>query len=128
MLAYSLSPSFLDTYSLPMSYLGCKALCIVINFLVLWSFCLSSSLVRFKNDPEYITRGTAQVSIPLMWFLLRNLVSRTFPLLPSSSSSYYYYYYYLLIKVFYISVSWWPLTGVWVTPSLLKSPGLFSVF
>ena len=41
---------------------------------------------------------------------------------------YYYYYYYLLIKVFHISVSWWYFTGVWVTASLLKSPGLFSVF
>ena len=34
----------------------------------------------------------------------------------------------LLIKVFHISVSWWSFTGDWVTASLLKSPGLFSVF
>ena len=40
---------------------------------------------------------------------------------------YYYYYYYLLIRVFHISVSWWFSTGVWVTASVLKSPGLFSV-
>ena len=39
-----------------------------------------------------------------------------------------YYYYYLLLWVFHISVSWWFFTGVWVTESLLKSPGLFSVF
>ena len=39
-----------------------------------------------------------------------------------------YYYYYLLIRVFHISVSWWFFTGVWVIASLLKSPGLFSVF
>ena len=32
------------------------------------------------------------------------------------------------LKCFYISFSWWPLTGVWVTAGLLKSPGLFSVF
>ena len=31
-------------------------------------------------------------------------------------------------RVFYTSVSWWFSTGVWVTPSLLKSPGLFWVF
>ena len=31
-------------------------------------------------------------------------------------------------RVFHISVSWWFFTGVWVTTSLLKSPGLFSVF
>ena len=34
----------------------------------------------------------------------------------------------LLIRVFHISVSWWSFTGDWVTASLLKSPGLFSVF
>ena len=31
-------------------------------------------------------------------------------------------------RVFHISTSWWFFTGVWVTASLLKSPGLFSVF
>ena len=33
----------------------------------------------------------------------------------------------LLIRVFH-SVSWWSFTGEWLTASLLKSPGLFSVF
>ena len=36
--------------------------------------------------------------------------------------------FFLHIRVFHISVSWWFFTGVWVTASLLKSPGLFSVF
>ena len=31
-------------------------------------------------------------------------------------------------RVFHISISWWFFTGVWVTASLLKSPGLVSVF
>ena len=31
-------------------------------------------------------------------------------------------------RVFQISMSWWFFTGVWVTTSLLKSPGLVSVF
>ena len=31
-------------------------------------------------------------------------------------------------RVFHISISWWFFTGVWVTASLLKSPGLISVF
>ena len=31
-------------------------------------------------------------------------------------------------RVFHIRVSWWSFTGFWVTASLLKSPGLFSVF
>ena len=40
----------------------------------------------------------------------------------------YYYYYYLVIRDVHISVSWWFSTGLWGTASLLKSPGLFSVF
>ena len=32
------------------------------------------------------------------------------------------------MRAFHISVSWWSFTRVWVTASLLKSPGLFSVF
>ena len=57
---------------------GCKALCIVMSFLVLMSICGNSSLVHFKNGPEYITRRTAQVFIILMKFLLQSLVSRSF--------------------------------------------------
>ena len=34
----------------------------------------------------------------------------------------------LSLQVFHTSISWWSFTGVWVTTSLLKSPGLFSVF
>ena len=47
---------------------------------------------------------------------------------------YHHYYYYCYcyfcysLRVFQISVSWWFSTGVWVTASLLKSPGLFTVF
>ena len=37
---------------------------------------------------------------------------------------YYYYYYYSLIRIFHINISWWSFTEVWVTASLLKSPGL----
>ena len=35
---------------------------------------------------------------------------------------------YYISWVFYTSVSWWSFTGVWMTASLFKSPGLFSVF
>ena len=42
------------------------------------------------------------------------------------------YYLYIIIicslRVFHISFGWWSFTGVCVTASLLKSPGLFSVF
>ena len=55
MLASHLPASFLDTYSLSTSSLGCNALCIAINFLVLWSMCLNS-LVHLKNGPEYLSR------------------------------------------------------------------------
>ena len=41
---------------------------------------------------------------------------------------YCYYYYYSLITAFHISVSEWFFTGVWVTASLLRCPGLFLVF
>ena len=34
----------------------------------------------------------------------------------------------LLLLLFVFHISWWFFTGVWVTASLLKSPGLFSVF
>ena len=37
--------------------LGCKALYMVMSFLVLWSICLSCSLAHFKNGPEYFTSG-----------------------------------------------------------------------
>ena len=74
MLASPLPPSFLDTYSLSASSLGCNALCIVISFLFLWSICLSSSRVHLRKGPEYLTRGTAQVFIPLMRFLLLSFV------------------------------------------------------
>ena len=101
-LASTLPPSFLDTYSLSTSSLGCNALCTVISVLVLWPISLSSSLSYVRKGPEYLTRGTTQV-------LAR-------------------YYYYLLIRAFHINVSWWFFTGVWVTVSLFKSPGLFLVF
>ena len=85
MLASPLPPSFLDTYSQSTSSLGCNALCMVISFLVLWSICLSSSLVHFKKGPKYLTRGTAQVFIPLIRFLLHSFVTSSFLVLPRYS-------------------------------------------
>ena len=60
-----------------MSSLECKALCIVIIFLIYWSISLSSSLVPFKNGSEYLSSGTVQVFMLLMRFLLYSLVSRS---------------------------------------------------
>ena len=70
MLVSPLPPFFLDTY--------CRSFCMVISFLVLWSICLSSSLVHFKNGPEYPMWGTAHVSISLIRFLLYSFVSSNF--------------------------------------------------
>ena len=66
------------TYILPTSSLGRNALFMVISFLVLWSICLSSSLVHFKNGPKYLNRGTAQVFIPLIRFQPYSFVSSSF--------------------------------------------------
>ena len=49
------------------------------SFLVLWSICLSSSLVHFKNNSEYLTKETAQLFIPLMRVLLCGLVLSSSP-------------------------------------------------
>ena len=52
-----------------------------IYHLILWSNMVhfsSFSLVHFKNGPEYLTRGTAQVFISLIRFLLQRLFSRSF--------------------------------------------------
>ena len=58
-------PSYLNTYSLSVSSLGCKDLCIVISFLV-GSIYWSSSLVQFMKGSEYFTRGTLLVFIPFV--------------------------------------------------------------
>ena len=67
--------SFHNTYNFSTSSLGCKTLCTVNIFLVLWSICLSSFLVHFKNGAGYLTRSTAQVLISFIRFLLFTLVS-----------------------------------------------------
>ena len=73
-----LSSSFCNTYSLSTLSLECKVLCVVISFLNLWPICLSSSLVHFKNDPEYLMKGTTLVFIPLISFLLYSFVLSSF--------------------------------------------------
>ena len=73
-------PPFLDTYSLSLSSLGCKAFCIVISFLVLRSICFSY-LVSFEDGPKYPRKGDSHVFIPFIMFLLYSLVSSSFPIL-----------------------------------------------
>ena len=58
-----------------------------------------------------------------------NLVKDHYPtLIVYFLTEYLSYYYFYSLRVFHISVSWWFFTGVWVTASFLKSPGLLSVF
>ena len=77
-LACPLPSFFVDAYSLSTSFLGYKALCLVMSFLILWSICWISTLVHFKNGTEYIRRDTCQVFIPLMTFLLCSLILNSF--------------------------------------------------
>ena len=67
---------FFPLFHVHMSSVGCKFLCIVISFLAFW-FIFLSSLVHFKNGPEYLSRKTVQVFILLMGVLLKSLVSRS---------------------------------------------------
>ena len=48
------------------------------SFLVLWFISWSSFLVHLRMAPEYFTRGTAQVFVSLMRFLLCGLVLSSF--------------------------------------------------
>ena len=59
--------SFFDTYGLCTSSLEYNTLCIVINFLVRRSNCLSSSLVHFKNGPGYLKKMALPKCLPLWW-------------------------------------------------------------
>ena len=70
------------------------------------------------------------------WIIFSTIVVTSLLLIISSLSPHnlhllfycLYYYYYYSLRVFHINVRWWSFTEVWMTASLLKSPGLFSVF
>ena len=76
MLVIPLPPSFLITFSL-WHLLDFRPYVLSSIFLT-WFICLSSSLVHSKNVLEDLARRIALVSIPLMRFLLKSLVSRSF--------------------------------------------------
>ena len=67
-------PSLLDTYSLSMSSVGCKALYMVISFFDPFVEILPESISRLISS---ILQGR-QPRLPLMKFLLQSLVSRSF--------------------------------------------------
>ena len=93
----------------------CHLLCMVISFLVLWSICLSSSLIYFKKGSEYLTRGTAQVFIPLIRLLQDSFISSCFLVLLR-------YYYYCCCCSTYESFSSIVNGGLHWSPSDTKSP------
>ena len=82
----------------------------------------SQSSRSFNNPLVTVPKAPIPISI-IFTFMFHSFFNSL-----ARSRYYYYYYCYLLIWVFHISVSWWSFTGVWVTASLLKFPGLSSVF
>ena len=83
----------------------------------------SKSFRPFNNPLITVPKAPITICI-IVTFMFHSL----FFLIPEQRWSYYYYHYYSLIRAFHISVSRWFFTGVWVTASLFKSSGLFSVF
>ena len=69
-------------------------------FFVLWSICLSSSPVHFKKGPEYLTRGTAQVFILLVGFLLDSFVSIIIIIIIIIIICYLYTYFIIIIIIY----------------------------
>ena len=123
------------------------------SFLVFWFIFSSSSLVLFKNSPDYLTKRTALAFILLMRFLLYSLVSSSFlVLLRYFLKIYFFHHHFFMVsasgipkylqvsfssivsglyslRVFFnTSFSWLSFTRVWVTASLLRFPGFFSIF
>ena len=79
--SYCPSSDFFYTNNLPMSTLGRKVICIVINLFVFWSNYMSSSLVDFKNCLEYLIMENIREFISYMSFLLKSLFLRIFCLI-----------------------------------------------
>ena len=96
------------TLTLSTLSLGCNVLCMVISFLVFWFICLYS-LVHFKYCPEYLTRKTAQVFIPLKRFVHNSFATSNFRFLPK--------YFFLSSPLF-----WWCQFAM--SPSICRFPFL----
>ena len=88
------------------------------------SLARSRYLFLFSHSFSFIlwSAGTAKSTILRIFFFFYWLL-----VFIGYHHHHYYYYDYLLIRIFHISISRWSFTGVWVTASLLKSPGLFSI-
>ena len=74
MLVSPLPPSFIDSYSLSLSSLGCSALYIVMSFLFLLCICWSSH--------EYLTKGTAIIIIIIIIWIHISYVREAYDKFP----------------------------------------------
>ena len=107
----------------------------VIIFLVLWSISLSSSLVHFKNGPEYLTKETAQVFIRFIRLQLFSLISSNFLILLRYSFLIFSFISNCLmvsasniVKYFYVSFSSGVLIFSWFGRSILSVMSRFPLF
>ena len=93
--------------------------------LVLYSLCanLLLSLITWL-----MISSLSPLNLHLLFCCVLSILALIWLVLMAFFCAYYYYYYYSLIRAFHISNSRWFFTEVWVTASLLKSPGLFLVF
>ena len=133
MLMFLLPPSFLDTWSLSMSSIECRDLSIIINFLFLWSICLSYSLKHFKKDHDYLTRETAKMFILLIRFLLHSSVSKCFLVLRFSFLTFSFMSVWLMVSTsnfsrYVYSFSPNVLIPSWLSNSLPSVVSLFLLF
>ena len=104
-----------------------------------WSICISKSQ-RILGVSSSRTDSGLCIYYLLIWSNLNFLHNSQWIAFPSQLCLllysfganllhyYYHYYYFTHLRVFHISISWLFFTGVWMTVSLLKFPGCFSVF
>ena len=86
---------------------------------ILWKMIINTSPRRTKKETKKISYGVDWREKGMRYDLHRSPL----PLVPLL-----FLWLIIIIGVFHIRLSWWSFTGVWVTASRLKSPGLFSVF
>ena len=92
--------------------MGCKALRIVMSFLVLRSICWSY-LIHFKNGSKYLTRGRAQVFISLMRFLQYSLILSSFLVLLKIFFFNFFFHLHLFDGVHFLYSSIWKYVIQW---------------
>ena len=115
------------------SWFGSSIISVICRF-PLFLICLVhfSMLNSIPMSWLYILTANIRVSNsflfwPTVWYCPCTLGNWSFPTISICLCLSWVIIYYVL-RVLYTRISWWSFTGVWVTASLLKSLGLFSVF